>query len=306
MSFKLDIGATLPRAELHAKYGGRRQGGISPSKLSPNVFLFTDQRRGVLHGYLYDGQREDGLYHYTGEGQYGDQRMAQGNRAIRDHREEGRELHLFDAGAGQATYLGQFSYVDHYTADAPETGDGPIRSVIVFRLRPTSDTARLAPSRLDAVGTEPVKKVPVEQHLTERMMIEPHREPYEAERREQELVLTYVAALVARGHDVGRLQLRPPGEPAPLYCDVYDATTNTIFEAKGSVARDAVRMAIGQLADYARLIKPAPTRAILVPESPRADLLQLAASQGIDVIWRNGDGTFSSASDAASNNRAAA
>src|SRR3954447_1369899 len=129
-------GSMIKRTDLHQLYGGRRQGGISPSKQSPNVFLFTDRARGVLDGYIYDGQRDDGLYHYTGEGQLGDQRMVQGNRAIRDHKEEGRELHVFEANAGEATYLGQFEYVDHYLADAPETGERSIRSVIVFRLRP--------------------------------------------------------------------------------------------------------------------------------------------------------------------------
>src|SRR5947208_2336166 len=137
MATDLKIGDTIKRSELHERYGGRRQGGISPSKVSPVVFLFTDQAQGVLHGYLYDGEHEDGTYHYTGEGQRGDQRMVQGNRAIRDHREEGREIHLLDVTGGIATYLGEFEYVDHYTADAPETGNGPIRSVIVFRLRPT-------------------------------------------------------------------------------------------------------------------------------------------------------------------------
>jgi hypothetical protein len=66
----------------------------------------------------------------------------------------------------------------------------------------------------------------------------------------------------------------------------YDKTTNTLVEAKGSVARAAIRMAIGQLADYARLIDPAPNRAILVPQMPRRDLLRLAATANVDVLCR--------------------
>ena len=297
MPLNLRVGDSMSRSELHRQFGGRRQGGISPSKMSPHVFLFTDQAKGVLHGYLYDGQHDDGFYHYTGEGQRGDHKMAQGNRAIRDHQDEGRELHLFDAGSGSAAYLGQFEYVDHYTADAPETGDGPIRSVIVFRLRPLSGGSGLAPSRLAGLSHERVKAVPVEQHLTERMTIEPHREPYEAERREQEMVRAYMATLIAEGHDVSRLQLWPEDEPAAMFCDLYDRTTNTILEAKGTIARPAFRMAIGQLADYARMVEPSPSRAILVPERPRGDLMRLASSQGISVIWRDGEGRFRSGAD---------
>ena len=293
MDFDLEPGAEIKRTELHRRYGGRRQGGISPSKQSTNVFLFTDQARGALHGYIYDGANEaDGLYHYTGEGQYEDQRMVQGNRAIRDHKSEGRSLHLFDASAGSATYMGEFEYVDHYPADAPETDSGPLRSVIVFRLRRLSGDAKLAPSRAEPLAGQSVIEIPVERQLTERMLIEPTHEPYLAERREQKLVLELMASLRAQGHEVCRLQLRPEGEPAGLLCDLYDRTSNTLVEAKGSISRPAVRMAIGQLADYARLVKPSPQRVILVPQQPRPDLLRLAESEGIGVTWPAGDGGF--------------
>lgn len=296
MAFPMAPGNKIKRVTLHKRYGGRRQGGISPSKQAPYVFLFTDQAQGALHGYIYDGDHTDGYYHYTGEGQYGDQRMAQGNRAIRDHMEEGRTLHLFDSSSGSATYMGEFEYVDHQLADAPETGEGPQRSVIVFRLRRLTGDQPLAPARVNQFGLESVKEVPVEQHLTERMMIYPNREPYEAERREQKLVRELEAAWRAQGHDVCRLQLKPEGEPAPLFCDLYDRTANVLVEAKGSISRSAIRMAIGQLADYERQVKPPPQKQILVPEQPRPDLLNLAKSQGISVTWPDSDGRFVSRS----------
>jgi hypothetical protein len=99
------------------------------------------------------------------------------------------------------------------------------------------------------------------------------------------------------------LQLRPDDEPAPLFCDLYDRSTNTIVEAKGSVTRPAFRMAIGQLADYSRLVDPAPSKVILVPTEPRADLVQLAASQGIDVTWRDERGDFARSAKATSSGK---
>jgi hypothetical protein len=285
-------GEKIKRTDLHERYGGRRQGGISPSKQTPNVFLFADQTQGAIHGYIYDGQNDqDGLYHYTGEGQTGDQRMVQGNRAIRDHASEGRELHLFDSSSGIATYLGQFEYVDDYEGDAHQTNEPELRKVIVFKLRRISGDVPLAPSRLNQFDSGEAKVIPIEQHLTERTLIEPNREPYEAERREQPLVLAYAAFLRAQGHQVDRLYLRPKDE-APLLCDLFDQTTNRLIEAKGTVSRAAFRMAIGQLADYARLVEPTPERAILVPEEPREDLINLAASQDIAVIWPRLEGGF--------------
>jgi hypothetical protein len=290
VALELTPGARVRRVELHARYGGRRQGGISPSRSSNNVFLFADAATGRPHGYLYDGARSDGFYHYTGEGQRGDQQMVQGNRAVRDHAQESRDICLFEVDRGTAKYVGHFEYADHYLADAPETGGGGVRSVIVFRLRQLDGIAPLAaPTKADELGWELVKEVPIEQHLTERFVIEGSREPREAERREQRLVRQYVQYLESQGHDVCRLQLRPRDEPTPLFCDLFDKTTQTLVEAKGSVARPAIRMAVGQLADYARL-KPRARTAILLPQQPRRDLLDLADSQGIDLIWPEENG----------------
>jgi hypothetical protein len=44
-------------------------------------------------------------------------------------------------------------------------------------------------------------------------------------------------------------------------------------------------MAIGQLADYARLVDPRAKRVILLPERPRDDLIALAAAENVDVTW---------------------
>ena len=133
-------GERIRRTELHARFGGRRQGGISPSRVGPYVFLITAPS-GEAYGYIYDGRSStDDLYHYTGEGQLGDQRMTQGNRAIRDHEVEGRELHLFEAHGTELEYVGQFRYHDDYQADAPDVRDEEVRKVIVFRLEQVSGT----------------------------------------------------------------------------------------------------------------------------------------------------------------------
>jgi hypothetical protein len=141
------------------------------------------------------------------------------------------------------------------------------------------------------LGHERTKEIPVEQQLTERIVVEGGREPYESERREQKLVEKFVAGLEADGHDVCRLQLRPEGEAAPMFCDIYDKTTKTLYEAKGSVARASIRMAIGQLADYVRLVQPAAKRAVLLPERPRQDLVDLLSTEGIAVAYP-GDASF--------------
>jgi hypothetical protein len=143
----LNPGQSIRRTELHDLFGGSRQGGISPSAKSPNVFIFSDPESGEQHGYI-DSWKDDGCFHYTGEGQRGDQRMAGGNRAVLEAAEDARALRVFRGSGGEVRYEGRFELNaanPWYQADAPETGGGPIRGVIVFRLRPI-DTAYSGPS----------------------------------------------------------------------------------------------------------------------------------------------------------------
>jgi hypothetical protein len=60
-------------------------------------------------------------------------------------------------------------------------------------------------------------------------------------------------------------------------------------EAKGSVERGAIRMALGQLLDYRRFV-PHARCAVLLPEQPRADLVALIRSAGVGLYWLDGKG----------------
>jgi hypothetical protein len=219
--------------------------------------------------------------------------MKSGNAAILNHEANGRALRVFMGARGTVTYEDEFELADEqpwYTTDAPETGDGPVRKGIVFRLRPKTIEPRPSRSRLDVALNGTVGQVPIEQQWTEKFFVAPSHEEREAERREQKLVNALAAHLMRKGHDVFRLKIVPEGEAKPIFCDLRDATAATLIEAKGSVSRGSIRMAIGQLADYQRFLDTKSTAAVLVPEKPRADLLALLESQGIEVIWPTGDG----------------
>jgi hypothetical protein len=287
----LGVGERVKRTELHERFGGRGQGGIGPSSRTPNVFVFSEAASGEPHGYI-DGWREDGCFHYTGEGQKGDQLMQSGNAAILRHGVDGRALRLFDGARGTVTYKGQFELdpeEPYYTTDAIESGDSDsTRTVIVFRLRPLGRPAEPGVSVLDEVAQPGVAHVPVEQQWTEKAFVAPGRKEYEAERREQAVVLAFRDYLEAKGHSVDRLKIVPPGEAKPIFCDLIDNTTNTLYEAKGSVERGAIRMAVGQLLDYARFVEPQPKLVVLAPTRPRRDLMALLDAAGIGLVWRDG------------------
>jgi hypothetical protein len=130
--------------------------------------------------------------------------------------------------------------------------------------------------------------VAVEEHNTERAFVTPSREPYELERREAALVHRYREYLHRLGHEVSRLRVLPPGETAPLYCDLWDATTRDLIEAKATVSREYLRTAVGQLLDYGRYAN-ADRMTVLVPSRPRPDLLAYLSSTGIAAVYPDGD-----------------
>ena len=284
-------GKRLLRKELHDQWGGRRQGGISPSSVTPNIFLFWSPDVGEKYGY-YDEFRSDGCFYYTGAGQYGDQKLRDANLQVLNHKVDGREVHLFDGAGGEVEYVTRLELDEqepYYETEAPETGDGPLRRVYVFKFHPAGNEARRSRSKLDGVLEPGVEDVPIENRWTEKFFVNPSAEEYEAERREQGLVLELESYLRRQGHGASRLKIVPPGEKRPLFCDVYDKTAGILIEAKGTVAREAIRMAIGQLVDYRRFASDGTKLALLVPEQPRPDLLALLASAGVHVIWPEGN-----------------
>jgi hypothetical protein len=282
----LNPGDQILRRDLHQQYGGRTQGGIGPSKSTANVLVFSDPVVAKEHGY-FDDWGSDGCYHYTGEGQHGDQEMQSGNAAILRHKQQGRALRLFKGVRGVVEYLGEFETDDklpYYSMDAPEAHDGPVRSVIVFRLRPLTQRATQENIAEVVASINKVELVPVEERYTERTFIEPSRQPYEAERRESKLVQTFRHYLQSKGYEVQRLQVLPAGEVKPIFSDLYVPEIPLLVEAKGTVERGSIRMALGQLLDYERFVEQARC-AILVPSRPRPDIVELVRSAGVELYW---------------------
>lgn len=140
MELPFEVGALYSRKEdIHALFGGQRQGGISTPKNEPVIIAFTGEA-GASHGYT-DFWDDEGIFHYYGEGQIGPMRYVAGNRAIRDHVKGGKELLVFQImGKGKpCRYRGRFVALSSYIK--PDTVDtrGDLRDAIVFRLQPLED-----------------------------------------------------------------------------------------------------------------------------------------------------------------------
>jgi 5-methylcytosine-specific restriction protein A len=152
---RFKVGQEYRRQDLHAEYGGQRQGGISTPAKHPIIFLFstpsgqqygyTDSWQGKR--YLYTGEGQEGdrtnskpasamgkRYLYTGEGQEGDMTFTRGNKAIRDH--GNKEIHVFEfVRPGIVRYVGEFKYDGFHLREGRDIR-GHLRKVIVFELIP--------------------------------------------------------------------------------------------------------------------------------------------------------------------------
>lgn len=118
--------------QIHAIYGGQRQGGISTPSAHPHIFIFTSDA-GESYGY-HDKFHADGMFWYTGEGQLDDMVMIRGNAAIRDHHKLGKKIHLFEyVKKGHVHYIGEAQYVDHHIEQRPDR-ENKLRDAIIFHL----------------------------------------------------------------------------------------------------------------------------------------------------------------------------
>jgi 5-methylcytosine-specific restriction protein A len=136
------------RRDIHAEYGGQRQGGISTPASVPFIFLFTGET-GHQYGYE-DHWDNDGVFLYTGEGQRGDMEFVRGNRAVRDHAGDGKDLLLFRSlGKGKGCrYLGCFACANWEIHEGPDL-DRNLRKVIVFHLVPTDVPVEAGPADVE-------------------------------------------------------------------------------------------------------------------------------------------------------------
>jgi 5-methylcytosine-specific restriction enzyme A len=127
---------TYRRRDLHDEFGGQRQGGISTPSRHDIILLFTGES-GHQHGYR-DGWSKENVFNYTGEGQRGDMQFKFGNKALRDHVDARKELHLFEqAKKGYVRYVGQMECIGFHLVEASDTR-GRKRQAIVFELREVS------------------------------------------------------------------------------------------------------------------------------------------------------------------------
>jgi hypothetical protein len=148
-------------------------------------------------------------------------------------------------------------------------------------------TNELEPLR-DAERDVAVVYAPVEEHLTERARVSQNAMEREALRFESRLVRRFASYLGHMGHETSSVVIHLDHEV--IRADLFDSTDRVLYEAKAAPERQKIRMAIGQLLDYARFIVPEPRLRVLVPTEPNHDLRRLLAVARIGATWPEREG----------------
>ena len=104
-----------------------------------------------------------------------------------------------------------------------------------------------------------------------------------AEKVEAVLLGDYRRWLAQQGRKLSAVKYRT------LQCDAYEADRRNLIEAKSSARREHIRMAVGQLLDYAFQGNKKfrhPHKAILLPSKPASDIVDWLDSLKIKIVWR--------------------
>jgi 5-methylcytosine-specific restriction protein A len=174
------------------------------------------------------------------------------------------------------------------------------RLIIVFRLRPKGAFERLTQDVITRADVTAPQRVSAQ--IVTTKLVEPKRSRRSESRRAAQPSLIaelrqgavreqYLTELTKRGHDVAAFQIKISGTTTILTTDLYDATEHELYAIRGASTREEIRMAIGQLKDFARHIRPRnPKLTTVLPEKPQDDLVNLLHSEGIDLVFDNTHG----------------
>lgn len=162
-----------------------------------------------------------------------------------------------------------------------------MRTVIVFRLRPIATDQPVLPDQASATADRDVfKKTQRERRHVDGFVFGTKETQKESKRREAQLVDNYSEWLVKQGYEVAGGQIDRSGGRSPLRPDLYDVDADELVEAKSTTSRPHIRLAVGQILDYARYA-PDKKRAVLTPVRPEEDMVELLLSHGISLISRS-------------------
>lgn len=290
--FPYELGEKFLRKDMHAIVGGSFRHGMTSCSNGEEFLLFHDKKKSIKYGYnVWEGLQADGSFHYTGQGTKGNQELTKSNLALIRANENANPIHLIESVDGECTYLGEF-FLDNppfVHKMAPDESKLSLRQVLVFRLLPLRLHEDISAG--NSLITMDVKNWSELEYGDLRIDVPIANEKTIA-RPELKLQTDFGKYLLKNGHSIKILEFNFKDMRGILRPDFWIEDMNYIIEAKPSVSREYVRLAIGQVLDYINLgemVGISASPAILLPGLPCHDLVQLIERHGIVLIYKSGD-----------------
>lgn len=130
MTRPLAINEVLNNQQLREVFLCAPQGGMRRSIRTNSLTLISDKTK------LYDDRVIEDIYHYTGMGQTGDQKMSGQNLTLAESNQNGVEIHFFEVmKPREYTYRGQVQLAGEPYKAQQKDQDGRQRLVWIFPLR---------------------------------------------------------------------------------------------------------------------------------------------------------------------------
>lgn len=304
--FPVTLGNSLRKKEIHELVGGSGQHALTSCLGGLGFLVFHDPVKGKEFGYdRWEGAQLDGTFHYTGQGVNGDQMLRGPNKSLLQTVANGTPIHFFtrpEPGIKRKpgnpyTYCGTVALAEYpYSVKTAPDKSGALRNVLVFHFVPV--TARfLAEQKISTKGDDSyicefadwtasadTAVVGVSEASSKQIQL-----------AENQLHQRFFNYLMQRGVIPERLTVSSPELKGRLVPDFVLRGSKLVVEAKPSVSRADVRLAIGQVLDYAHLMKRAGLDfkpALLFPMLPPMDLVDLIRDLEIVLITEEEMGNF--------------
>jgi hypothetical protein len=300
--FPIELGSELPKSKIHQLLGGSDQHAMTSCMNKTSFLLFHDPKKGKKYGYdTWEGQNADGSFSYTGQGVLGDQKMTRSNLGLVKASEKGHPIHFFKRpeirklrGTNNPyTYAGEviLGSPPFRTESALDSGKN-LRKVFVFNLIPVG---------LNLLQESPDSKIGIETSAwiapstQSSFNVQPQKIPISIEYDEFKLQNRFLNYIKSIDEIALQKTIKISNQKGSLRPDFYLERSKIVIEAKTNSTREYVRLAIGQVLDYQNLLlnedeQVAP--AILLPQLPAKDLVELCSRLGIIIITENLDGGF--------------
>ncbi|MTB02932.1 MAG: hypothetical protein F2929_00035 [Actinobacteria bacterium] len=298
LMFPYSPGDQFKRADMHDLIGGSFRHGMTKCNGGNDYLLFHDPKNSKKFGYdKWEGKQADGSFHYSGQGTLGNQKLTRANMGLIKANEQGIPIHLIESLNGTCTYLGQYILGDptFSVEKAPDVKGHVERDIFVFKLVPIAnymdaDLSLHLNGRVEGATTFWVPPT-----FETILLSDPANSRKQIDRVENKLQAEFGGYLISNGHEVLTHSFSFEGLRGTLKPDFWIPCLGLVVEAKPSNAREFIRLAIGQVLDYANLSKLEGNPmipAILVPNRPTADLCSLINDLGITMIFRNRNNQF--------------